>query len=183
MTQSDKLIFKLLQNKNEEVFQILYKDYFEELARFAMHYVGDRQKAEDLVQDFFCHFWDNIETLSITVTLKSYLYTSIKNRCLNYLRDLKVRDRYNLMYIESFWINIQEEDFDDNYIIKEVLKAIENLPPKLSSIFILKYLEKKKISEISQLKNLNENTIKKRLIKARRMLKEKLSHLISLLFF
>ncbi|MBE0653697.1 MAG: RNA polymerase sigma-70 factor [Bacteroidales bacterium] len=182
MSQSEQLILKLLQNKNEEVFENLYEGYCEELILFAMHYLGERQKAEDIVQEFFLYFWNHTGSLTITTSIKSYLYTSIKNRCLNHLRDLKVRDKYNLIYLESLWTNIQNDTIEDSSLIREVLTAIENLPTELSDIFTLKYVEMKKISEIAKSRNINENTIKKRLMKARAILQKKLSHLKSILF-
>lgn len=146
-----------------------------------MYYIGDIQKCEDIVQDFFLFLWNNSGTITIKTSLRSYLYTSIKNRCLNHLRDLKIEDKYNLIYLEAFLNRSGNEELEDKKLLEELFSSIDNLSPDLAEIFYLKYYEGKKISEIASEKQISENTIKKRLLKAKEILKEKLTLIKSII--
>lgn len=168
-------------NRDKLPFEQLYQDHRAELVKFALHYTGNLEQSQDIVQEVFLTLLDRDETLEIHSSFKAYLYASVKNRCLNLLRNLKIRDTHRLIEIEALWDQILADEIRDDSLIREVLDAIEKLPPELGELFALKHLEMKKISEISREKNLNENTIKKRLMKAREILRNKLAHLNTLI--
>ena len=66
--------------------------------RFAESYLYDEEEAKDLVQDLFFYIWDHANTLQVATSLKAYLYTSLRNRCLNVLRDRKTVSYTHLFF-------------------------------------------------------------------------------------
>ena len=61
----------------------MFREHYRPLCAFARQYVRDGASAEELVQDLFYRLWQDRERTSITTSLKSYLFTAVRNRCLN----------------------------------------------------------------------------------------------------
>jgi DNA-directed RNA polymerase specialized sigma subunit, sigma24 homolog len=91
-SQSDLL--KGIQEKKEKAFEELYRLYYADLTVFAQTYVYQLDIAEDIVQESYYQLWESASSQRITKSLKSYLYSTIRNKCLNYLRHLQVEDKY-----------------------------------------------------------------------------------------
>ena len=82
-------------NKNSELtaFNKLFSDYKERFVRFAYTYVRDQAVAEDFVIDSLIYYWENRHRLDENTNVPAYVLTTIKHKCLNYLRALQVRMR------------------------------------------------------------------------------------------
>src|SRR5690554_3796198 len=74
-------------------FNQLFNDYNERFIRFAVGYVKDRQAAEDFVSEAFTAFWENRHQLSPDTRPPAYILTIVKNKCLNHLQHMHVRQR------------------------------------------------------------------------------------------
>src|SRR4051794_24115173 len=78
----------------------LFKRYYPRLCHFAFQMLNDHVMAEDIVQDAFVAYWDNKEMVSSnTLSIRSFLYTSIRNSCYNISRRKKVVERYIQIHI------------------------------------------------------------------------------------
>ena len=78
---------KVLSDQREEVrFEDIYLSYFSKMKHFAKEYVILDEDAENIVQDVFVELWENKEMLNMHMNLIAYLFTTIKNKCLNHLR-------------------------------------------------------------------------------------------------
>ncbi len=119
------------------------------------------------MQNLFIHFWENAERINLTVSIKAYLFESVRNRCINHLRDLNIHDKHNLLYLETQLNYENYSDTPDPEIILKINAAISQLPKQMSEIFRLKYLEGKKLKEIATLSQVSENTIKTQLQRAK----------------
>lgn len=170
MKIEDKLLIKEIQKRNREVFEALFHDYYPGLTRFAEGFVFDRKVSEDIVQNLFIYIWEHAENLNLFSTIRSYLYYSVKNRCLNYLRSLKIQDQHHILYVEAT-LNETHFDWDDTDITKKIEAALEKLPPKMAEIFKLKYLEEKTVKEIAAQLEVTENTVKTQLLRAKEKLR------------
>ncbi|MDN3669492.1 RNA polymerase sigma-70 factor [Echinicola jeungdonensis] len=182
MRIEDKLLIKEIQKRNREVFKALFHDYYPGLLKFAEGFVFDKEVCEDIVQNIFVYIWEQAEYLNITTSFKSYLYKAVKNRCLNYLRSLKIEDKHNLLYLEAS-LNESPVDWEDSEIPQKIEMAIEGLPPKMAEIFRLKYMEEKSLREIATQLDVSENTIKTQLLRAKDKLRGILRESLDLNFF
>ena len=72
-------------------FDVLFNQYYERLVLFAESYVGDLETAEDMVQDVFLSLLSRSDFNEVEYS-RSYLYSCVKNGCVDYLRKLKVVD-------------------------------------------------------------------------------------------
>ena len=179
----DKILFNEIKNRNLKVYEALFCDYYPQLVRFAEGYIFDKQACEDIVQNLFVHFWENSESINLDLSIKAYFFQSIKNRCINYLRDLQIHDNHNLLYLQALLNQENYDDFQDLEIINQINNAIAQLPTQMAEIFKSKYLEGKKIKEIAQINKITENTVKTQLQRAKEKLRRMLEESSSIKFF
>ena len=183
MKIEDRIILAEIEKQNEDVFKHIYNEYHFTLLCFAEGFVFDKEACEDIVQSVFIQLWKGASNLKHFTSIKSYLYKSVQNRCINYIRDFKVYDSHKVLYLEAIK-NSNDPFFAlDNDLSAEVAAALQTLPPAMLQIFKAKYLEEKKISQISNEFQVSENTIKTQLQRARKKLRQKLLETSSLHFF
>ena len=171
-----------IRKKNRDVFEFLFEQYYPVLVKFSEGYLHDLQECEDVVQSFFIYLWTDAEKININFSLKSYFFTSIKNLCLNRIRDLKIQDKYEILYVESL-VNTNSKDVIFDLDIFDLINdALKSLPKQMAKIFREKYFEGKQLKEIAKELNVTEGTIKKQLHRARVSLRNKL-YLFTNIFF
>ncbi len=142
-----------------EAFQELYMDLFPRLSSFAYNFVKDEAISDDLVQDVFLKLWENRKDINIHSSIKAFLYTSVKNSSLNYIKK-KAFDESKLSEMQV----LEMDALTEHYMIQEEVqsklhKAINSLPEKSKQVMILT-LSEHSLSEIKDQMNITENTIK-----------------------
>ena len=174
MNIEEKILLNEIKKQNRDVFERLFEQYYPILVKFSEGYLYDLQACEDIVQSFFITFWTNSEKLNIKTSLKAYFFTSVKNLCLNRIRDLKVQDKNEVLYVESL-INSQAENLEiDSDIIELISVAVKSLPKQMAEIFYQKYFEGKQLKEIAKDLDVSDGTVKTQLFRGRSILREKL---------
>lgn len=112
---------------------------------------------------------------------QSYLGTSVKNRCLNYLRDQR---KFDHSIIEFEGLDQREYAEQDQLVTEELIQLIEeataSLPEKCREIFTLNRLGNKKYQEIAGELNISVKTVEAQMTKALKIMREKLSEYIAL---
>ena len=135
-----------LQQREKEAFQELFYSWHRPLCFFASRIIKDQDVAEDLVQDVFVAFWKyDLSAFPNEKTIRTFLYTSVRNGCLNYLRDLEIRARNDRKAVPE-----SEEDQDcfllrqmESEVVTELFEAIDELPERCREIFYMAYLQEK----------------------------------------
>jgi RNA polymerase sigma-70 factor (ECF subfamily) len=141
-----------------------------------MQYVRSIDDANEIVNDTFMVVWEKQDELILDDSLKSYLYTIVRNKSLNLLKKRKIQ--------------IAELDFGfdipaDNHSALELLQAkqteelvyklIEQLPPRCKQIFVLSRKEFLSNKEIASLMELNEKTVENQISIAIKFIKSGLA--------
>ena len=185
---------KVLGEQREDVrFEDIYLSYFSKMKHFAKEYVILDEDAENIVQDVFVELWENKEMLNMHMNLIAYLFTTIKNKCLNHLRhQLVVQDtasklqeeyaislRMNLDSLEAFDNNL----FSDQDIEKLISRVLDSLPERCRTIFIMSKIEGKKQNEIAQELNISINTVGSQIGIAYKKLRNELKDYLPILLF
>lgn len=183
-----------MSDQREEVrFEDIYLSYFSKMKHFAKEYVILDEDAENIVQDVFVELWENKEMLNMHMNLIAYLFTTIKNKCLNHLRHKlvvqetasKLQEEYtislrmNLDSLEAFDNNL----FSDQDIEKIISRALDTLSEKCRTIFIMNKIEGKKQKEIAQELNISINTIETQMGIAYKKLRIELKDYFPILLF
>jgi len=183
MKIEDKILMGEIRNRNRKVFEALFYEYYPHLTRYAEGFLFDKQTCEDIVQNLFIYFWENTHRIEIQLSLKSYFYQSVKNRCLNHLRDIHVQDKHKILYLEALLNEDDSPGWVDLEITKKVQEAIAQLPPQMGELFKQKYLFGRKLHDIAEINNISENTVKTQLRRAKEKMRKLLLDSTSLKFF
>ncbi len=181
------------EQREETRFEDIYLSYFSKMKYFAKEYVISEEDAENIVQDVFVELWENKEMLNMHMNLIAYLFTTIKNKCLNHLRHkLVVQETANKLqeeYTISLRMNLDSlETFDNNLfsdqdIEKLISRALDALPEKCRAIFIMSKIEGKKHNEIAQELNISINTVGSQIGIAYKKLRTELKDYLPILLF
>lgn len=182
MLVEDKIVFSEIKNRNLKVYEALFNNYYPQLIKFAEGYLFDKQACDDIVQTLFIHFWENAERIDLDYSMKSYFFQSVKNRCLNHLRDLHIHDLHNIAYMSTILTQEDVENIEDPEIMRQVSEAISKLPKEMGEVFRLKYLEGMKLREIAKKNHISENTVKTQLLRAKDKLRKMLFDRTALIF-
>lgn len=165
----------------EQTFDEFFRHYYAALCFFSQSIIHNEEDAKDIVQDCFIKLWDDTVITDKTASIKSFLYTMVRNRCIDYLRQQKVRTKAA--------IHLQRAEIDEPYfdelafaeMLRQVLEHIEGLPANMNTILKKYYLQGKKHKEIARELSTTENAVQLQKAKAIKLLKQKLLFLISLL--
>ena len=155
-----KNIIRHINRGDKKAFREVFDHYFNALAAFGFKYVSDQFVAEDLVQEVFISMWEKRKDFSHLNALKSFLYTSVRNKCLNHIKHQSVVQKH-----ENALVYELESDLHfTNHIIEEetfnLLHAeIKDLPRSAQGIMMLA-LNGLKNQEIADELNISLNTVK-----------------------
>jgi RNA polymerase sigma-70 factor (ECF subfamily) len=183
----------MINELNKDDFSQIYLTYYSKLIFFAKEYVVSEEDAENIVQDLFLFLWENREMLPTIINLNAYLFTLIKNRCIDFLR-IKVNERNRYETIQTAFelelkLKLNSLEFFDSYrlsdenIEKIITEAIDSLPERCREIFILSRFEKLKYKQIAEKLNISPNTVENQISIAIKKLRVKLKEYLPLYFF
>lgn len=182
-----------LTDRADIKFEDIYLSYFSKMKHFAQEYVVLEEDAENIVQDVFTELWEKREMLNMPINLIAYLFTTIKNKCLNHLRHKTiVHETANLLQEEYFItlrMNLNSlEAFDQNLFSEQdieqiITKALNTLSPKCKEIFIMNKIEGKKQKQIAAELNISINTVETQIGIAYKKLRVELKNYLPLFIF
>ena len=166
-------------------FSLLFNKYYARLCVYAENFIGDRQAAEDMVQDVFVNVWMKRANLTLDETISPYLYRSVHNVSIQLLRQQKVREDYNTRLsaklteadlIPLEWMTTNSDPVEVNEIQKLYQQALDQLPAQTREIFLCSREKEMKYAEIAELTGLSVKSVEYHISKAldvfRRVLKD-----------
>ena len=186
MIQKETNIFSdidTVKSIDKKVFKQLFDMHFHALCSFGNHYVLDPFVVEDLVQNVFIKLWDNKKNFNRITTIKSYLYTSVKNQCLNHLKHQLVLQKKET----ALAFDLKHDHSHDNLVVQEetfnqLFQEIKNLPLSSQEVMLLA-LNGLKNQEIADELGISINTVKTQKKIAYSKIKNKIHPFWSVLLF
>jgi RNA polymerase sigma-70 factor (ECF subfamily) len=166
---------------NLSKFEQLFRELFKPLSNFALKYVGDWDEAKGLVHEVFIAVWEKFDSLPTDTQYRSYLYTAVRNRCLNYIRDKKPNISFERLP-ENKLIEVQTP-LETSELEREIEMAIQSLPEKCRMVFELNRLEGLKYAQIAEKMGISVKTVEAQMSKALGIMRKHLSEFLTLLFF
>jgi len=174
-------LLKQLRAGENIAFENIFNSFFPALCSFATTYVHDHSVSEDVVQEVFIALWNNRENFNDPLSLKSFLYTSVRNKCLNFIKHQNVANKH----LEASEKELESELVFFDHLIEEethrlIYNAIDELPPHCKKILLLS-LNGLTNPEIADQLNISINTVKTQKAIAYKQLRIKLKDLIVLI--
>ncbi len=159
MSAREEQFLQRINAKQTEAFRELFSEFYNSLVLFAMGFVEQQDVAEDIVQEVFIAVWEREAKYPTYNAFRSFLYNSVKNASLNYLKHKNVEEKY----LASLSLENERDDIDlkimEEELYRLLFKTIDELPDKCRNIFLL-HLEGKGNEEIALLLNLSILTVK-----------------------
>lgn len=183
MQTSDQMIFQSIKSGDENALEMLFKDYYQPLCRYANSYLGDPDDAEEVVQNCFIKLWEKREQILIQSSVKSYLYQIIRNACLNEIKHQKVKRNYGELISQE---GEQLGEASDQSTLKSELEekiaiALQTLPQQCRLIFTMSRFEELKYQEIADQLNLSIKTVENQMGKALKLMRTQLQEYLPLI--
>ena len=155
-----ELVLRLIDG-DEEAFCELYAAYKNRLLYFAMKFVKSREFAEDIFQDAFTVVWQSRRFINPDASFSSYLYTIVRNRILNQIRDMANEDKLKEHILSDAVDSANETNnkilFDD---LKDVVsRALEQLTPRQREVFNMRRDLQMSHKEIAEALGVSVNTV------------------------
>lgn len=183
----------MIKGEPDKEFERVYVRYYGRMKRFAREYVVSEEDAENILQDVFTDFWEKRKVLLGHTNLIAFLFTAIKNRCIDLLRRRTFEeDAANRMQEEASLVlqmNLNSLQVLDSELLNEenveviINRAITSLPDKCREIFIKSKIEGKKQKEIAAELNISVNTVETQMGIAYKKLREGLKDMYPLFLF
>ena len=174
-----------MRNSDEVVFETIFRDYYERLCNYANTMINDMDEAEEMVQNTFLVLWEKRENVDIHTSVKSYLYKAVHNNCLNRIKHYKVRREYSeySKYTTEPGLDDTSQKIIGKELEEQINLAIDSLPHKCGAVFRLSRFENLTYGEIAEQLNLSVKTVDNHMVKALRILREKLKDYLPLLLW
>ena len=136
----------------------MFNDFYVSLCIFAERYLNNKEEAADIAQDTFIKLWQRKEDFQNIYQIKSFLYTTARNSCLNMLEHKQVVENYTDQFLKK-----QKDSFFRDHVIEEetyriINQAINKLSPQVSKIMKLA-LSGKNNKEIAIELDISEGTV------------------------
>ena len=162
-------------------FDFLIKQYKNKIFNYAIYMMKNQMDAEDVTQEVLIRTWQNIDKFNFNAA-KAWMMRTTHNLCIDYLRRNNLQSKRELNVNEDYYEEFSDSTIDGNpgkaaelLITEEGIKeAINNLPDRLKSPFVLYELQGFKYKEISKILDVPLNTIKVNILRARKQLQKEL---------
>lgn len=164
--------------RGHETITELMDTYGTSILHLAYSFVRNRQTAEDLSQEIFIKAYQKLDTFQGNSSLKTWLYRIAINHCKDYVKSWHYRKVHTLPFLTSKLKGQQngaETQYFTNLNHRELIDDIHRLPLKYREVIVLSYFHELTLSEMSTVIGVNINTLKSRMVKARKLLKLSIS--------
>lgn len=172
---SDEELTILLKQEDQIAFTEIYNRYWAEMYYHTFRMLRDEDSSKDVVQDVFSTLWLKSASLNVSTKLSGHLYISVRNKVLNLVAQNKVRNDY-LSSVATFITESTSDAsiFDEQQILDIVEAEIQKLPPRMKEIFELSRKDNLSHKEIAKKLNLSDQTVKKQVQNALKIIKNRL---------
>jgi RNA polymerase sigma-70 factor (ECF subfamily) len=176
----EKTLVERSQEGRRDAFEELVRMYSQKVFALAYGFVRDRASADDLAQDIFLKAYQALPSFRAESGFGTWIYRIAVNHVKDYLRKSARRPTVSLDEVgesaaaSDGGAEIRVRERDEENRRRDVLRALETLPPKYRMILTLRDVEGLPYEEVARVLGLALGTVDSRLFRARRMLREKM---------
>ena len=184
MKGHEMIDIEVVHRWDDASLKMLYSHYYKALVAFSAQMVEHQEAAEELVQDAFVSLWQQRNTFQSAATLRAYLYNTVRNKSISWLRHERV-ERSRIEAFERDFRLMQAdggEEPDREEVFRQLLQGIDALPPSLRQVFLMA-IEGKTSADIAAELGVALETVKKQRQRGLKHLRRMLAPEAMLLFF
>lgn len=152
---------------NIKEFELLFREFYKPLLIHANRILQDGEEAEEIVQNLFFNIWKNKHELNINISVNSYLYSAVRNNCLQFIKRQKIKNKYE-QYLLSYSASSIEPIAHLEYIElhNKLYQVMDDLPERCQEIFKLNRFQGLKYQEIADQLKISIKTVEANMSKA-----------------
>lgn len=158
--QSDEQLALLAKEGSDDAISELYRRWFSRLRAFACRYVGNQHEAEDLVQELFLKWVNRPELFDSAKSFSSWIFVSLRNQCLNLLRNDKTRRTLAELHFNPDPLVSFQNGMDAQKLKLELAEWYKTLSEKERLVFVLRFEHQLPLKEISEIAGIPEGSVK-----------------------
>ena len=169
----DLYFFSRMKRGDENAFDYLFNYYYAGLVVYADKLLFNNHLSEEIVQGVFMKLWQDRRYIEINSSVKSYIFQSVRNKCLDILKHRKIKDDYARKVLseqepssEATWDAYVESEL---YVI--LIREIEKLPPECQKVFRYSRIRNHTNREIAEKLGISLKTVENQISKALRILR------------
>lgn len=170
-------LFTRIQRGEKQAFDQLYLRYFDNLKQFAQHYVKREESADELVSELFVQVWLRRGSLHEINNPTRYLYQSVKNGCLTYLKKENRHARVSLDEVDPANLQVAvtaspEQLLEYKELLSLLEEAVDLMPDQRRTVFRMVKEDRLKCREVAELLGLSVRTVENQVYRAVKRLNE-----------
>lgn len=178
----EEIWLQQLGGGEEKAYELLFSRYYSLLSVFACRYLNDSALAEDAVHDVFLNLYLQKEKFDSVLSLKSYLYRSVRNKCLNILKHRKIQEKYiteseEVEGSEFYYFRMLETETYE--LLRGAIGELQEPTRKIYDMVLLGFDN----AEIAEQLEMTLDAVKAQKKRGKKLLKERLQNLLVLFFW
>ncbi|REL32842.1 RNA polymerase sigma-70 factor [Rhodohalobacter sp. SW132] len=181
--ENEQRWIEMIREGDEYAFELLFKEYYEQLTRFSWRFVKCKAVAEGLVQDIFSDLWENRGNMELTGCIRPYLYKVVKNHSLNYIKHQEVQNKYDPLWMDQKEVPMIKygKEKREEQIREAIKQAVEKLPERSRMTYKLHRHDGLTYKEIAEVMDVSVKTVESQMTRTLKLLREQLAHLLPFL--
>lgn len=176
MQENEDQLFDKVKLGDVTAYESIFRMFYPSLTRYAISIIRDATIGEEIAQEVLMYIWEKRMQINLTSTLKAYLFSSIKNKCINYIKfELpKLQSTTDLSGVATFGETVMTSD-NSELMKRKIQHAIDQLPEKCRNIFVLSRYGGLTYNEIAEELEISAKTVENQMSIALKKLKDALS--------
>lgn len=171
-----------LEYSDKYQLENLFEDYYAAVLLYCISIVKDRDDAEDIVQRAFISLWRKMSSIDFHTSARAYLYRSVYYASLDLIKHKKIRKRYEDEAKNNNQITYAIHN-EEKELSQKIESAINDLPDQCRRIFKMSRYDRLRYREISATLHISEKTVEKHMVKALKILRERLKDYLPMILF
>jgi RNA polymerase sigma-70 factor (ECF subfamily) len=161
-----------IKDFDASAFRTLYRAYYRSLCMFACRYVNDRAESEDIVQNAMLWLWENRALVEPEKSVRSLLYTMVKNASLNTVARYTVKQRVHEEFYDALCNRcVETEAFAERELRERYLLTLRSMPASYRIAFTMNRFGCMTYAEIAARLNISPKTVAYRITQALKILR------------
>lgn len=176
---SDLELAELLKASDKQAFTEIYDRYWSVMYAHVYKMLRDREDARDIVQEIFSNLWIKSADIKSDANVAGLLYRTARNRVLDLIKHERVKSDYLGSFTEL--MNTVDPQIvnhvDEKMLLAVIEEEIQKLPEKMKVVFEMSRKENLSHKEIAHALNISDQTVKKQIQNALKLIKPRLNEL------
>ncbi len=169
--REDQALMRRLSEGDQAAMKEVFQEHYQQIYRTIYRFVHHAQVCEDLTQEVFLKVWRKRATITISQSLRGYLTTMAYHEAMSHLRKSGPKEVEPEPQMQVSYERDGQQVMENVELGQRIAHAIEKLPPRCKTTFVLSRFEGKSYKEIGQIMDISVKTVENQMGKALQLLR------------